>query len=98
MEKQTMLFNLSPDELFGKMEQLVNTKFDQLKEQFQPKEAPIYYTRKELKELLKVDYSTIHTWCKQKKLKPIGIGARVYFRKEDIDRLFTPLNAEGRGE
>ena len=64
---------------------------DFLKE-FKPKQPNEYLTRKEVATMFNVDISTIHNWCKSKKLKPLGIGARVYFLRSDIEQSLTPLN------
>lgn len=50
-----------------------------------------YLTTKEVMDLLKVSAITIHRWSKAGKLKPFGIGHRVYFKKSDIDACLTPL-------
>jgi hypothetical protein len=52
-----------------------------------------YLTRQEVAQMFKVDLSTIHNWCKSGKLKPLGIGARVYFLRADIENSLTPLSA-----
>jgi predicted DNA-binding transcriptional regulator AlpA len=67
-------------------------ELDQLKTNFQPKEPNEYLSRKEVAKLFKVDLSTIHNWCKAGKLKPLGMGARVYFLRSDIENSLTPLN------
>ena len=64
---------------------------DFLKE-FKPKQPNEYLTRKEVALLFKVDISTIHNWCKSKRLKPLGIGSRVYFLRSDIEKSLIPLN------
>jgi predicted DNA-binding transcriptional regulator AlpA len=61
-------------------------------EEFKPKQPNEYLTRKEVAAMFKVDISTIHNWCKSKRLKPLGIGSRVYFLRSDIEQSLTPLN------
>ncbi len=51
-----------------------------------------YLTRQEAAELLRVDLSTIHNWTKRNILTSYGIGGRVYYKKEEIDRAFIKLN------
>jgi excisionase family DNA binding protein len=58
----------------------------------QEKRAEEYLTRKEVAELLKIELSTLHNWCKKGKLKPYGIGNRVYFLRSDIEKALVPLN------
>lgn len=52
-----------------------------------------YLTRQEVAQMFKVDLSTIHNWCKSGKLKPLGIGARVYFLRAELEQSLTPLSA-----
>lgn len=70
----------------------VKIQIDELKSQFQPKEPNEYLTRQEVATMFNVDISTIHNWCKSKKLNPLGLGARVYFLRSEIEASLTPLN------
>ncbi|QRE04395.1 helix-turn-helix domain-containing protein [Flavobacterium psychrophilum] len=70
----------------------VKIQIDELKSQFQPKEPNEYLTRQEVATMFNVDLSTIHNWCKSKKLNPLGLGARVYFLRSEIEASLTPLN------
>ena len=70
----------------------VKIQIDELKSQFQPKEPNEYLTRQEVAKMFNVDLSTIHNWCKSKKLNPLGLGARVYFLRSEIEASLTPLN------
>ena len=63
-----------------------------LKKSLQPKEPTEYLTRAEVKELLKVDFSTIHNWTKSGKLKAYGVGGRIYYKRSEIDSAIIPLN------
>lgn len=59
------------------------------------KQAPVseeILTRQEVAKLLKVNLSTIHNWCKKGKLKPYGIGNRVYFRRADIEECLIRIS------
>jgi predicted DNA-binding transcriptional regulator AlpA len=70
----------------------VKIQLDNFLEEFKPKQPNEYLTRKEVALLFKVDISTIHNWCKSKRLKPLGIGSRVYFLRSDIEQSLTPLS------
>lgn len=70
----------------------VKIQIDELKSQFQPKQPNEYLTRQEVAKMFNVDLSTIHNWCKSKKLNPLGLGARVYFLRSEIEASLTPLN------
>ncbi|HEX7413066.1 MAG TPA: helix-turn-helix domain-containing protein [Bacteroidia bacterium] len=66
----------------------------ELKQNFEPKTPTEYLTRSQVAEMLKVDLSTIHNWCKKGKLKPFGIGNRVYFLRKDIEAAIIPLGKD----
>lgn len=91
LNKITQLHNLEPKEILTPIEELKKS-IEDLKNNYQPKDTTEYLTRKEVAELLKVDLSTIHNWCKSGKLLPYGIGKRVYFKREDLERSIIPLN------
>lgn len=54
----------------------------------------IYLTRKEVSQLLKISLSTVHNWCKSGKLKPYGLGNRIYFKMEDIENSMVKLHRD----
>ena len=69
----------TPDELQQQINEGVKTQLQDFLKEFKPKQPNDYLTRKEVAELFNVDISTIHNWCKSKRLKPLGLGSRVYF-------------------
>lgn len=69
-----------------------------IKQNFEPKEATEYLTRKEVSELLKCNLGTIHNWCKSSKLIPYGIANRVYFKRSDIEKALICLGKEKEGK
>ena len=82
----------TPDELQQQINEGVKTQLQDFLKEFKPKQPNDYLTRKEVAELFNVDISTIHNWCKSKRLKPLGLGSRVYFLRSDIEQSLTPLN------
>lgn len=44
-------------------------------------------TIKELAEELKVSRQTIYVWCKKGIIKPVKIGTRLRFTKEELERI-----------
>ncbi|MDR6301896.1 helix-turn-helix domain-containing protein [Mesonia maritima] len=75
------------------LQDLANIKqqLQELKKEFQPKEPTKYLTRNEVARMLSVDVSTVHNWSKKGILNPIGIGARVYYKRKDLENAFIEL-------
>lgn len=71
--------------------QSISDEVKEIKKNLQPKEPPKYYTRKEVSKILNINLSTVHNWCKKGMLKPMGIGSRVYFLREDIEEAIIHL-------
>lgn len=69
----------------------IKTHFDDLKKNLQPKEPSEYLTRKETADLLKVNLSTLWHWQKKNLLKPVSIGARIYYKRSDIDNAIVQI-------
>lgn len=86
------LIQITPEELKNEILTGVKSQIDDLKNHFQPKEPNEYLTRQEVAAMFNVDLSTIHNWCKSKKLNPLGIGKRVYFLRSEIEQSLKPLN------
>jgi len=51
-----------------------------------------YITREHVCDLLKIDKSTLWSWTKKGKLKSYGIGARVYYKLDEVEKALKPLN------
>ena len=74
------------DEVF-----LIRNQLEEIKQNFAPKVPTEYLTRSELAEMLKCDISTIHNWTKKGKLKPYGIGNRVYYKRTEVEAVLRPI-------
>ena len=92
MEKQVQFIQVTPEELQSQIVEGVTKKLDELKKEFQPKEPTEYLTRNEVRRYFKVDLSTVHNWTRKGKLKAYFIGARVYYKRHEIEEVLTPLN------
>lgn len=86
------LIQTTPEQLTGVILSEIDKKLNELKLQFQPKEPTEYLTRKEVKNILHIDLSTLHRWTKKGKLKAYGIGNRVYYKRHEIESTLIPLN------
>ena len=89
---QVQFIQTTPQELQEQINEGVKVQLQDFLKEFKPKEPNEYLTRKEVATMFNVDISTIHNWCKSKKLKPLGLGSRVYFLRSDIEQSLTPLN------
>lgn len=90
--EQIQFIQTTPEQLQEQINKGIKNQLEDFLKHFKPKQPNDYLTRQEVAELFKVDLSTVHNWCKSGKLKPYGIGARVYFLRADIDNCLIPLN------
>jgi hypothetical protein len=89
---QTVQFIQYNDQLKNEINEGVKIQLEDFLKHFKPKQPNEYLTRQQVAQMFNVDLSTIHNWCKSGKLKPLGLGARVYFLRSDIEQSLTPLN------
>lgn len=92
MSATIQFIQTSPEELQNQITQSVKNQLQDFLKLYTPKQPNEYLTRQEVAQMFNVDISTIHNWCKSKKLNPLGIGSRVYFLRSDIEQSLTPLN------
>jgi predicted DNA-binding transcriptional regulator AlpA len=86
------LIQYTPEELNDEITASVKKELNEFLKHFNTKQPNDYLTRQEVAKMFTVDLSTIHNWCKSGKLKPLGLGKRVYFLRSDIEQSLTPLN------
>lgn len=89
---QIQFFQYSPEQLQQEITKGVKSHLDDFLKNFKPKEPNDYLTRQDVATMFNVDLSTIANWQKNGKLKPLGMGGRVYFLRSDIEASLTPLN------
>jgi len=82
----------SPRELQIQINEGVKIQLQEFLQQFKPKLPNEYLTRSEVAQMFNVDISTIHNWCKSKRLNPLGLGSRVYFLRSEVEQSLKPLN------
>ena len=82
----------TPQELQNQINEGVKSQLQDFLKHFQPKQPNEYLTRSDVAKMFNVDLSTVHNWGKSGKLKPLGLGARVYFLRSDIEQSLQPLN------
>lgn len=92
MSATVQFIQTTPEELKSEITAGVKNQLDEFLKHFTPKQPNEYLTRQDVAKMFNVDLSTIHNWCKSKKLKPLGLGSRVYFLRSDIEESLKPLN------
>jgi len=82
----------TPEQLQSEISNGVKIQLQEFLTHFKPIQPAEYLTRQQVAKMFDVDLSTVHNWCKSGKLKPLGIGSRVYFLRADIEACLIPLN------
>jgi hypothetical protein len=92
-DMQTIQFiSVTPEQLQSEISNGVKVQLQEFLKHFKPVQPAEYLTRQQVAKMFDVDLSTIHNWSKSGKLKPLGIGSRVYFLRADIEACLIPLN------
>lgn len=81
----TLIHEITHEELRSLFEGLQN-QLNELKRSFEPKTPTEYITRNEVAKMLKCDLSTLWNWTKKGKLIPYGIGNRVYYKRNEVEK------------
>lgn len=89
-KNSTILYDVSFDEFQNMFKDLQNQISD-LKLHIFPQKQTEFITRADLAKLLKCDISTIHNWTIKGKLKPYGIGNRVYYKLHEVEAALIPI-------
>jgi hypothetical protein len=92
MQGTIQFIQTTPEEQENRMFDRLKPEFEALKRDFQPKEPTEFLTRNEVKDLLKVDISTVHNWTKRGKIQAYGIAGRIYYKRSEIEQSIKPLN------
>jgi hypothetical protein len=92
MSANIQFIQYTPAELKAEISNGVKVQLEEFLKHFKPVQPAEYLTRQEVATMFNVDLSTIHNWCKSKKLHPLGLGSRVYFLRTDIEACLIPLN------
>lgn len=84
-------YNLSPEELIGLLVDGLRTQLGDIKKYLAPSQNDLL-TREETAELLKINLSTLHNWTRQRKLISYGVGGRVYYKRNEIEKALIKLS------
>jgi uncharacterized protein YfbU (UPF0304 family) len=89
---QVQFIQTTPQELQQQINEGVKIQLTEFLKNFAPIQPKEYLTRSDVAKMFNVDISTVHNWCKSKRLNPLGIGSRVYFLRSEIETSLKPLN------
>ncbi|WP_281227685.1 helix-turn-helix domain-containing protein [Flavobacterium aquiphilum] len=92
MSANIQFIQYTPEQLQNEISNGVKVQLQEFLKHFKPVQPAEYLTRQQVAKMFDVDLSTVHNWCKSGKLKPLGIGSRVYFLRSDIEACLIPLN------
>jgi len=92
MSATVQFIQYSPEQLQAEITAGVKSQLDDFLKHFTPKQPNEYLSRQDVSQMFGVDISTVHNWCKSKKLNPLGIGSRVYFLRSEVEASLKPLN------
>lgn len=92
MSATVQFIQYTPEQLQSEITIAVKIQLEEFLKHFKPIQPAEYLTRQQVAQMFDVDLSTVHNWCKSKKLKPLGLGSRVYFLRTDIEACLIPLN------
>ena len=82
----------NPEELSALISSEIKIQLDEFLKHFKPEPVKEYLTRADVAKMFNVDISTVHNWCKSKRLNPLGIGSRVYFLRSEVEASLQSLN------
>lgn len=89
---QVQLLGITQEELNLAIFNYIDTKFEELKKFYQPKEPTKYLTRKEVAEMLSVDISSVHNMTKKGILKKLQISGRILYIRSQVESSIIKLN------
>lgn len=90
--KTLQLIQITPEELSELINDGIKIQLQDFLKHFIPTQPKEYLTRQEVAKMFDVDISTVHNWCKSKRLNPLGLGSRVYFLRSEVEGSLKPLN------
>ena len=83
--------SVTPEQLQNAIIEGVKTQLESLKLHLEPKQPKTYLSRAEVSKMLNVSFVTLNKWNKSGRLKAVGIGGRVLYSQETIDKSIVEL-------
>ena len=90
----TLIHEVTHDDLLSLFEGL-QKQLAELKQNFEPKSPVEYLTRAEVADMLKCDLSTLWNWTNKGKLVAYGIGNRVYYKRNEVEKAVVRISKLG---
>jgi predicted DNA-binding transcriptional regulator AlpA len=90
--KTIQFIQTTPEELQSEISIGVKAQLNEFLNNFKPAQPNEYLSRKDVADMFGVDISTVHNWCKSKRLSPLGLGSRVYFLRSEVEASLKRLN------
>ena len=92
MSATVQFIQYTPEQLKSEINEGVKIQLQEFLKHFTPTQPKEYLSRQDVSKMFGVDISTVHNWCKSKRLNPLGIGSRVYFLRSEVEASLKPLN------
>ena len=92
MTDAILLKEVNPQQLTETILKGVETRINDLKKNFTPKEPDDFLTRMETAKLLKISLTTVHEWANTGTLKAYKVGNRTYFSRKEIENTLFSSN------
>lgn len=92
MTEQVQFISTSPDELVRKLTEAVSKQLEGIRSNAAPKPESELLTRTQAAEFLQIDLATVWRWTQQGKIKSYGLGAKVFYKREELEAALKPLN------
>lgn len=93
MSATVQFIQTSPEKLQAEITAGVKRQLDDFLKHYKPIHHAEYLSKQQVAQMFGVHISSIHNWCKNGTLKPLGLGgSRVYFLRSDIENSLIPLN------
>jgi len=89
---QIKIIQVTPEQLQESISDILKTQLEEFSKNFSAKNPDELLTRKETAALLKINLATLWSWSKSGKIKSVGIGNRVYYKRNDIESSLIKLS------
>ena len=76
---------ITPEQFQAAIIEGVRKELNELKKDFQPKEPTAYLSRREVKQMLGINLTTLNNWTKKGILTAYGIGGRIYYKRHEVE-------------